>query len=213
MYRDLFQIRRTMNGTLAAKVISYLLHPLLLPTLGLVMIFHLETSGLWAPPQDVQWYLIAVTFTATCLLPLLNALMLLRMRVISSLSMETRQERKLPYLAAAVFYLTESWLLTQGEVPVLARALLLGATMLVICVLLINLFWKISAHMVGIGGLCGMMLAVSYRLQINLHFFLILLFLLAGLSAYARLRLGAHTPSQVYAGFLLGVTVQLILFL
>ena len=127
--------------------------------------------------------------------------------------METRQERKIPYLASAIFYFTESYFLMNADVPVLVKALMFGATLLVVSVLLINFFWKISAHMVGIGGLCGMMLAVSYRLQINLHIVLLLLFLIAGLVAFSRLKLSAHNPAQVYIGFLLGVSVQLILFL
>lgn len=89
---------------------------------------------------------------------------------------------------------------------------MLGATLLVVSVLLINLFWKISAHMVAIGGLCGMMIATSYRLQINLHPVLISLFIIAGLIAFSRLKLNAHDPSQVYFGFLLGAFVPLLLF-
>lgn len=127
--------------------------------------------------------------------------------------METRQERKIPYLITAIFYFSESYFLLNAEVPVLVKALMFGATLLVISVLLVNLFWKISAHMVGIGGLCGMMIAVSYRIQINLHFVIILLFLIAGLVAFSRLKLNAHNPAQVYLGFLLGILVQLILFL
>ncbi len=196
-----------------AKIISYLFHPLLLPTMGLLLIFHLDEAGLWIPSPGIQLIILALTFSVTFLLPLLNALFLLKIKMISSLAMETRQERKLPYLASAVFYFTESYFLMNADVPVLVKALMFGATLLVAGVLLINLFWKISAHMVGIGGLCGMMIAVSYRLQINLHLIFILLFLIAGLSGFARLKLGAHNPAQVYAGFLLGVFVQLILFL
>jgi hypothetical protein len=179
----------------------------------MLLIFNLDEAGLWKPSAEMQLFLLALTFSATFLLPLLNALMLLKMKQISSLEMETRQERKIPYLITSVFYFAESYFLTNAEVPVLVKALLFGATVLVVSVLLINLFWKISAHMVGIGGLCGMMIAVSYRLQINLHFIIILLFLIAGLVAFSRLKLNAHEPAQVYSGFILGVSAQLILFL
>ncbi|MEK6617014.1 MAG: PAP2 family protein, partial [Bacteroidota bacterium] len=155
----------------------------------------------------------AVTFTVTFLLPLLNALLLLKLKFISSLEMKTRQERKFPYLISAVCYFSESYFLMNANVPVLIKALMVGATLLVVSVLIINLFWKISAHTVGIGGLCGMMIAISSRLQINLHYILIALFLIAGIVAFSRLKLSAHNPVQVYVGFLLGVSVPLILFL
>ena len=200
-------------GTFFAKVISYLFHPLLLPTIGLFLIFNLDEAGLWISSPQMRLFLYAATFTVTLLLPLLNALFLIKMKTISSLEMKTREERKIPYLITAIFYFAESYFLMKWDVPVLIKALMLGATLLVVSVLFINLFWKISAHMVGIGGLCGMMIAISYRLQINLHPVLIALFIIAGLIAFSRLKLNSHNPAQVYVGFLLGVSVQLVLFL
>ncbi|MBI4930969.1 MAG: phosphatase PAP2 family protein [Bacteroidetes bacterium] len=201
------------SDNLFPKIISYLFHPLLLPSFGLLLIFNIDEMNLWFSSSEQRYFLYALTFTATFLLPLLNALLLLKMKQISSLAMETRQERKIPYLASAIFYFAESYFLMNADVPVLVKAMMFGATLLVVSVMLINLFWKISAHMVGIGGLCGMMLAISYRLQINLHIVLMLLFLIAGLVAFSRLKLNAHNSTQVYVGFLLGVSVQLILFL
>ena len=195
------------------KIISYLFHPLLLPLFGLFIIFNIDEMNLWIPSMEQKLFLYTVTFIATFLMPVMNALLLLRLKIISSLEMQTRQERKIPYLITAIFYFAEAWFLMRTDVPVLIKALMFGATLLVVSVLLINLFWKISAHMVGIGGLIGMMIAISFRLQIDLHFILILLFLIAGLVAFARLKLSAHSSAEVYTGFILGVIVQLILFL
>ena len=200
-------------SVLIARIISYLFHPLFLPLLGLFMVFNLEEAGLWLPSSSMQLFLYLLTLTATCLLPLFIAFLLLKTKYIASLEMATKEERKIPYLAAATFYFMESYLLMKLDVPALVQAMILGATILVVSVLIINLFWKISSHMAGIGGLCGMMIAVSSRLQINMHFLLIALFLVAGFVAFSRLKLSAHNPGQVYVGFLLGVTVQLVLFL
>mgnify|MGYP000107535951 CR=1 FL=1 len=138
---------------------------------------------------------------------------MLKFKLIASLEMHTKEERKFPYLAAAIFYFSEAYFLMHWDVPVLVQAMMLGATLPIVITLIINIYWMISAHMIGIGGLCGMMLAISYRLQINIHFTLIALFLLAGLVAYSRLKLNAHSSAQVYAGFLLGVFVQLVFLL
>lgn len=200
-------------STLFAKIISYLFHPLLLPTFGLFLIFHLNDAGLWAPHPQTQLILFAITFSVTFILPVLTALFLYQARQINSLEMQTKEERRLPYLSAALFYSCESYLLMRLDVPALVQAFMLGATILVISTLIINFFWKISAHMVGIGGLCGMMIAISSRLQVDIHFTLIGLFLAAGVVAFSRLKLNAHNPAEIYAGFLLGVAVQLILFL
>jgi hypothetical protein len=185
-----------------SKLISYLFHPLLLPTFGLFLIFHITEVGLWIP-----------TFSLTFLLPLLSAILLLKTKQIASLEMHTKEERKLPYLAAAIFYSCESYLLMHLEVPALLKAFMLGATILIVSTMLVNIFWKISAHMVGIGGLLGMMITISSRLQINLHYLLIALFLLSGLVAFSRLKLNEHNSAQVYCGFLLGLAIQVALFI
>ena len=79
--------------------------------------------------------------------------------------------------------------------------------------MLVNIFWKISAHMVGIGGLLGIMITISSRLQINLHYLLIALVLIAGLVAFSRLKLNEHNSAQIYCGFLLGLVIQVVLFI
>ena len=195
-----------------AKFISYLFHPLLLPILGLLIIFNHPEMKLWVPGKETQNFLIAFTFVATFLLPLVNALFLLKMKQITSLSMPTKEERRIPYLITTFFYSIQLYYVIKMEVPAVIKAIMLSATLVVAAILIINLFWKISAHMAGIGALSGIMLALSYRLQINLLPIIILLFLISGLVAFSRLRLNAHNEAQVYAGFGLGLFIQLFLF-
>ncbi|TAL58478.1 MAG: hypothetical protein EPN85_11560 [Bacteroidetes bacterium] len=181
--------------------------------MGLFLIFNLNEPGLWFPSNDFQLFIHSVTLLATFFLPLLSAIVMFKLKWIGSLEMKTKEERKIPYLASAVFFFTESYLLMRWDIPVLIQAMMMGSTLLILLTLIINIFWMISAHMVAIGGICGMMIAVSYRLQINIHFTLIALFLTAGLVAFSRLKLSAHSPAQVYAGFFLGVFVQLMFLL
>ena len=184
-----------------------------MPTIGLFLIFNFdETRFLWIPSSEMQLFLYVVTCVTTFLLPLLNAFTLFKMKYISSFEMKTKEERKIPYLFSAVFYSSESYFLMHCDVPVLIKALMLGAALLVVSVLLINLFWKISAHMVGIGGLFGMIIAISSRLEVNLLDIIILLILISGIVGWARLQLSAHSQAQVYIGFLLGVLVEWQLF-
>ena len=67
-------------------------------------------------------------------------------------------------------------------------------------VTIINGYWKISIHSVGVGGgLLVLMVAGGWGLWPA--------GVAAALVAWARLRLGAHSPAQVAAGLALG-TVQ-----
>ena len=52
-----------------------------------------------------------------------------------------------------------------------------------------------------------------YQIQMDMSVALIAIILLSGIVAYARLKLNAHTPSQVYSGFVLGFFIELGLML
>lgn len=197
----------------AARFISYIFHPLLLPTMGVFFVYRLDPSGLWLPPPENQLWIYILVFLSTFLFPVLNALLMLKMNVISSLEMDDPAERKFPFLVTAVFFAFATWLVMRADLPLLLKVLMLGSTLVVVGVLIVNIFWKISAHMAGIGGMIGMSIALSARLQINIHGYLIALILIAGLIGAARLALRAHQPSQVYAGFLMGLAIPLLLFL
>ncbi|MFM9027863.1 MAG: hypothetical protein ACKOQ6_07685, partial [Bacteroidota bacterium] len=77
--------------------------------------------------------------------------------------------------------------------------------------LLINYFWKISIHMVGIGGALGLMFAVNSIIIIDLSMAIVLTTLVTGLLGTARLSLGAHDSWQVYAGFFTGFLSEFLL--
>jgi membrane-associated phospholipid phosphatase len=58
--------------------------------------------------------------------------------------------------------------------------------------------------MVGIGGLSGTFVGLQFYTGLNQMHYILPGFILAGLLGVARLLLNAHSPAQVYAGFLLG---------
>ncbi|HEY6160092.1 MAG TPA: hypothetical protein VI112_02685 [Bacteroidia bacterium] len=194
-----------------SKIISYLFHPLLMPTYGLLLYFWVDSSAAYFMKADLRWILIGMTFSFTFFLPLLNTLILLRARYIQSIHMHTRQERRVPLLVTALFYMAEYWLLHDRDVPQTLKLFILCATIAIVCTVVINLFWKISAHMVGIGGVCGAMFVLCYLLQFQGGALLMAgLLLLAGIIGSARLQLGEHHPLEVFAGFLLGAACPFI---
>ena len=83
-------------------------------------------------------------------------------------------------------------------------SLLLGACVALIIALVINFFWKISAHMLGIGGLLGGIMGIAQIHMMNPYWAFIIVFIIAGLLGTSRIFLRKHTPMQVYAGFCLG---------
>ena len=196
-----------------AKLISYLFHPLLMPTYGFAILFITRNYIATFTSSNIKLLVIGITFIFTFLLPFVNALILLKIGRIKSLEMETISERVILYAGATVYYFALFYLFHVSGFPTIFKILVLGAGLSVLLTTLINLKWKISAHTIGIGGIAGAALGIEYRLQIDFHLILILIIFIAGIVGYARLKLNAHSPSQVYSGFVLGFLAELLLLI
>ncbi len=192
-----------------AQAISILFHPLIIPTLGFLLLMNSEFYFALLT-FDAKKFILLVIFLSTFLLPLITLwLMILNSRMKLDLNKST--DRVLPLLATAVYYYLGYYFL--GRIPVypVYRIFMISSILIIVILILISLRWKISAHMAGIGGLIGAVIALSLRLGINTSVTLGMLIIIAGLVGTARLVLGKHNPLQIYAGFFLGFLVNYLI--
>jgi len=193
-----------------AKIISTLFHPLLMPVIGLMIIFNTDSYINYAIPIELKKAVLLLVGTSTFIIPLLISLLLLNRKLISSLEMETQKERVIPYAFTIIFYVFTLYMLKQAPIPPIIFNFVIGATLSVIIAFIINIKWKISAHMIGVGGLVGALICISIMLEIYITPYIIFGLLIAGLVGSSRLILKAHTQLQVYVGFVVGVICQII---
>jgi hypothetical protein len=184
-----------------------------MPTYGFALIFFTQNYISTFIPVNAKFLIIGITFVFTFILPTLNALILLKMGRINSLEMETSKERTIPYISTFMYYLALFYLFYSAQFSPVFVILILGAAVCVLLTLIINFKWKISAHSVGIGGIIGAVMGISIRLMIDLQLIVIVSILISGLIGFARLKLSAHSPAQVYVGYLTGFLVQLLLMI
>lgn len=194
---------------LGPKAISVLLHPLVMPILGALCYFHLFPSIEQYTSDDAYWRILLALFSLTFVLPLLCVIIMMKVGKVSTMFMEDQRERNWPLLITAAIYMGASWILNQRNIPGFIQIFLFGAVVSMVIAALINVRWKISLHMIGIGGLCGGLTILYAVSQEGNPLWLAYAFFLAGLLGSARLMLGAHNITQVLVGFLLGFTVEL----
>jgi hypothetical protein len=195
-----------------AKVISTVFHPLLVPTYALLMIMNLQTHSILSIPVNFRYIVVGFVFLSTFVLPSIIIFLLLKAGRIKSLEMENRRERVFPILIIALSFYGTYYLLKQTSLAGLITLFMVGSTMLVLIALLINYATKISLHMIAWGGVIGTLFGFAVRFHYNLTYVLFLLIVLTGVIATARLRLNAHSPFQVYLGFLIGAIGMASLF-
>ncbi len=196
-----------------AKTISILLHPLLIPSYFTLLIFNLNNYISLLIPAGAKLVIFSLIFITTFIFPTIFILIIKRKGLIKSLQMESREERVYPYAIAGIFNFSAFYMIKQIQIPEEYYLLLLGSGALILICLVINFNTKISAHMVGAGGLTGALIGISMRLNIDLVVLIVLAILCSGLIGFARLKLNAHKPFQIYLGFICGMIVMTIFLL
>jgi len=74
----------------------------------------------------------------------------------------------------------------------------------------ISYWWKISLHSMGIGALVGFIFNAIELGYLSTPMLLISSIIVAGFLGSARLQQNEHTPIQVYLGFLLGISIMIL---
>jgi hypothetical protein len=198
-----------------ATIITYLFHPLLMATYGCLLVFFGLTDTIYAmfTPLRLKVVITIIVFVFTFLLPVLNLLILYKLKYVSSLSIEERNQRTFPLILTSICYFGLFYMVQDFNIWPAIKLFVLGGGICILFTAIINIWWKISAHMIGIGGMFGVLLAMGALMQLHLVVVVSICILLAGIIGFARLYLNAHTHNQVYAGFAFGGAVQFLLFL
>ena len=191
---------------LMAKIISVILHPMFMPVYGMLILFNSGTFLSYLPGPAKRIVLIIIVVN-TIILPLSVVPFYLTQKVIKSIHMDTSRERIIPLTMNSIFYYLGFYLLNRLQIPDLIKMYLLASFSVVVVTLFVSLKWKISIHMIGIGGLTGAIISISWHLGVDMKAIWMGLILCSGLTGFARLELNKHTPAQVYSGFFTGFLV------
>lgn len=204
-------------NTRIAQAVSILFHPLLMPTLLLGLLFFTapDVLGVDVLTPTIRITLLGFVSMTTFVIPALGIYYLYRAGYVKSLHMDELADRRLPYFITTLIYAFATYFFSFSLPPLSEIApeigIILGSiTVSIAMVALVSLYWKISAHSVGIGGMLGGVLGIIVKFgHTNLLYSLLALILLTGFLISARLRLNAHTPAQVGAGLFLGICISL----
>jgi hypothetical protein len=196
----------------AAKLISYVFHPLFIPVY--IGWFFINLLRLF--PQLTEWdktkLLISFTVNYT-VLPLATILLAKGLGFIQSIFLKTQKDRIIPYVATGVFYFW-IWYVFRSqsfpkEVVMFSLAVFLASSM----GLIFNNYLKVSMHAISVGVVVALMIIIGFMSETNMGPYISLTLLAAGMVCTARLITADHYPIEVYAGLFIGIIAQIIAYL
>ncbi|QEC68169.1 hypothetical protein FRZ67_12985 [Panacibacter ginsenosidivorans] len=199
--------------TVTAKIFSYIFHPLFIPTyvfFWLLIRFPYQFGGI--TPMALFARKITV-FWMTAFFPAFSVFLLWRLKFIDNIMLRTQKERIAPYMITMIFYWW-MWYLSRNftDQPIVLRFFFLSIFFATILGLVLNSFFKISMHGMGVGGLLVFVLITNFYYQTFLGIDVAIVTLITGIVCTARLLLSEHDNFEVYSGLLIGALCQLIAF-
>jgi hypothetical protein len=195
-----------------APLISYLFHPLLMPSLGLLIILNSGTYLALLDPAAKRAIMFVMAL-GTLVFPL----MLLPVLQYRNLMMKdgqasTRGERLVPQLIILALYIITFVYFKRLPLSQVIHAYVLSVTGTFFLVILVNLRFRISIHAAALGGLTGLIIALIFLYETPLQGLLMLTLLAGGLTGSSRLAQGDHWGA-ILSGFFLGLAVVLFTIL
>lgn len=194
------------NLNILSQAWSILLYPMLMPLYGILLFCFSVKHFLPLLSTTYIWLCIAGTVVLTLFIPVMLLFLMWRKGYIDSLYINNTKQRTTPYIYTLICYGFWGYFLrVTMQLPIFLLFVVVGAMVALSLVTIINNWWKISAHLTGIGGLLGGICSFALNYSTLPLVLIIIVFVVALLLMYARIYLNAHTSLQVVCGFLLGL--------
>jgi membrane-associated phospholipid phosphatase len=186
------------NKRFAARIISTLFVP---PSFTLLLFilfaFTIENTS------EKRTALILVTIFFAFSFPILLFIYLRKNGKIVDIDATVKEERTFPFLIAVLFYVAGIYILIKTQVNIISIAFWFCYISNTVFVIIINKYWKISAHMMGAAGPFA---AICYVYGIYAIPFILILLMIG----WSRIYLKCHNIYQVLAGGALGFSSTII---
>jgi len=199
--------------TIPAKLISYLFHPLFIPTyvfIFLIFQFPYEFAGITEYQLKLRLFSI---FWLTAFFPAFAVFLLWRLKFSDSIFLRTQKERIVPYIITMFFYWWMYYLSRNfTDQPVVLKFFYMGIFLATVFGLVLNNYFKISLHAMGVGGAMAAIILFAMYYQMPLGVSMSVATLIAGIVCTSRFLVSDHTNKEIYTGLFVGVGCQLIAY-
>ena len=192
----------------AALVISYIFHPLLMPTLGLLLMLNSGTYLSLLDPAAKRAILFVMAL-GTLIFPLMIIPILYIRNQASNTQQTSREEQWIPQLIILILYIITFvyFLRLPLNSVILAYVLSVAITLFVMVVLILK--FKICFLTAALGGITGLIIALIFLYETPLQGVLILSLLAAGLTGSARIAMGLQQSGGIFSGYVVGFGIVL----
>jgi hypothetical protein len=186
-----------------ASLVSVLLHPLLMPSLGLLLLLN---SGSYVSLLDpaAKRAILFVMALGTLVFPLMMLPVFFYRNLVYNQKENMAEERWVPRMIILILYIITTVYFLRLPLNRIIQGYVLSVTIAFALLVFLNIWLKISMHMAGPGGIAGLIIGLILTYEIPLEGFLLLSLLAGGVLGTAKLMNEEHRPYEIYVGFGVG---------
>lgn len=197
---------RTLIKT--ARIVSAVFTPFSIPFVAFLILFLFSYLNIM--PLAYKLIVLGVVYCFTILMPTLTIFLFRKINGFEAKDLTDRKKRYVPYLLTIISYVFCMLMMRKLNIPWYMSGIILTALLMMLISIILNLKWKLSEHMLGMGGIVGGVVSFSALFGYNPVWWLSLFILIAGVLGTARIILQHHTLSEVLTGFVVGFICALL---
>ncbi|MBI5858171.1 MAG: hypothetical protein HZB42_11065 [Sphingobacteriales bacterium] len=201
----------------AAKIISYLFHPVFVPVYIILFILYRHPYLFAGTSSWDKTRILLMSVMMFSFFPIITVLLLKALNFINSVYLKTQKDRIIPLVACGVWYfwITYIWwnsnkmegsLIIPKEAVRLALAVFAASWL----ALMANIKVKISLHAISMGVLVTFIILLAFSQSFGFGIYISAALFIAGLVCTSRFIVSDHSPIEVYGGLALGVLAMLV---
>jgi len=191
-----------------ARIVSAVFTPFSIPFVAFLILFLFSYLNIM--PLAYKLIVLGVVYCFTILMPTLTIFLFRKINGFEAKDLTDRKKRYVPYLLTIISYVFCMLMMRKLNIPWYMSGIILTALLMMLISIILNLKWKLSEHMLGMGGIVGGVVSFSALFGYNPVWWLSLFILIAGVLGTARIILQHHTLSEVLTGFVVGFICALL---
>ena len=192
-----------------ARVTSIVFTPFSIPFLAFLVLFLF--SYLRIMPILYKGIVLGIVYCFTILTPTITIFLFRKINGFARQELSERKKRYVPILLTIISYVFCLLMMRKLNIPWYMTGIIFVSLVISIICILVNLKWKLSEHMAGMGGIIGGLVSFSALFSYNPVVWLCLFILIAGRLGSARIVLGHHTLGEVLSGFVVGLVCSFLI--
>lgn len=194
-----------------AQLFSYIFHPLFVPVYVYWFIAFVHPGYFVGFSTEGKQKLMVLIIINAVLFPAITVALLRGLKFIDSIFLKTQKDRIIPYIASMTFFFWTYYVLReQHHIPRVLVSFFFGVFISTAAALISNIYFKISMHAIGMGGVLGLFTAIVLAGSMLMTGPLTIALLIAGMVCTSRLMISDHSQKEVYMGLLVGFVCQLV---